>query len=122
MGNHATETISHLLDGLMNNKRYKQADREALITLGVYAFFFLWWTVFAFGWGGGDPENYSYVLGMPSWFFYSCVLGYPVVAVVLWVVIRLFFVEMPLDDVDGANGQADHAEPSASSSARKEDC
>jgi len=107
----------------MNNKRYKQADREALITLGVYAFFFLWWTIFAFGMGGGDPENYSYVLGMPSWFFYSCVLGYPVVAVVLWAVIRLFFVEMPLDDGDGignGNGQVAHAEASAPTTPCKE--
>lgn len=103
----------------MSNKRYKQADREALITLGVYAFFFLWWTVFAFGLGGGDPENYSYVLGMPSWFFYSCVLGYPVVAVILWAVIRLFFVEMPLG---GGNGHtAERGEVSASGAARKED-
>lgn len=107
----------------MNNKRYRQADREALITLGVYAFFFLWWTVFAFGLGGGDPEKYSYVLGMPSWFFYSCVLGYPVVAVVLWVVIRLFFVEMPLDDpIDDKSGNAERGEASASGAARKEDC
>ncbi|CAK7064321.1 MAG: hypothetical protein DELT_01575 [Desulfovibrio sp.] len=83
----------------MNNKRYRQADKEAVITLLVYAFFFLWWTFFAFGLGSGDPENYTYVFGMPAWFFYSCIAGYPVVTVVLWVVIRKYFVDMPLDDV-----------------------
>lgn len=82
------------------NKRYKQADKEALITLLVYVFFFLWWTVFAFGLGSGDPENYSYVFGLPAWFFYSCVAGYPVVTVILWVVIRKWFVDMPLEDAD----------------------
>lgn len=82
----------------MANKRYRQADREALITLGVYVFFFLWWTFFAFGLGGGDPEEYSYVMGMPAWFFYSCVAGYPVVTFVLWIVLKLFFKDMPLDD------------------------
>lgn len=81
----------------MNNKRFRQADREALITLGVYAFFFLWWTGFAFGLGGGDPEEYTYVLGLPAWFFYSCVLGYPAVTVLLWIVIRRLFADMPLD-------------------------
>ena len=81
----------------MQNKRFRQADREALIALGVYGFFFLWWTLFAFGLGSGDPEHYSYVLGMPAWFFYSCVLGYPVVAVLLWVIIRISFSDMPLD-------------------------
>ncbi|MDR3074101.1 MAG: YhdT family protein [Deltaproteobacteria bacterium] len=93
----------------MINTRYRQADREALITLGVYAFFFLWWTVFAFGLGGGDPGQYSYVLGMPAWFFYSCVLGYPVVSLALWAVIRLYFKDMPLDAAPSGNPAAEGA-------------
>lgn len=92
----------------MANKRYKQADREALITLGIYLFFFLWWTLFAFGLGSGNPEDYSYVLGLPAWFFYSCVLGYPVVSLLLWLVVRRFFKDIPLDP-DSAPG-ADSAE------------
>lgn len=88
----------------MANKRYRQADREALFTLGVYAFFFLWWTLFAFGLGSGDPEQYAYVMGMPAWFFYSCVLGYPAVTAVLWVVVRALFKDMPLDDPGADRG------------------
>lgn len=84
----------------MKNKRYRQANREALITLGIYLFFFLWWTLFAFGLGSGNPEDYSYIFGLPAWFFYSGVLGYPVVSLLLWVVVRRFFVDMPLDSVD----------------------
>lgn len=79
------------------SKRYKQADKEALITLAVYLFFFLWWTVFAFSLGAGDPAEYSYVFGLPAWFFYSCVLGYPVISLILWIVLKLFFKEVPLD-------------------------
>lgn len=90
----------------MDNKRYRQADREALITLGVYAFFFLWWTFFAFGLGSGDPENYTYVFGMPAWFFYSCVLGYPVVTIVLWFALKLFFKDMPLEAKASAGAKA----------------
>ena len=81
----------------MSKKRFRQADREARITLGLYAFFFLWWTVFAFGLGSGDPDSYKYVLGLPAWFFYSCVLGYPVVTLLLWIVIKAAFADMPLD-------------------------
>lgn len=81
----------------MLNKRFKQADREALITLALYGFFFLWWTLFAFGLGSGDPEDYSYMFGMPAWFFYSCVLGYPIMTVLLWIVTRRYFSDMPLD-------------------------
>ncbi len=84
----------------MKNMRgaFRQADREALMTLGLYVFFFVWWTVFAFGLGSGDPEEYSYVFGLPAWFFYSCVLGYPVVTLVLWIVVRRFFANIPLDE------------------------
>ena len=76
---------------------FRQADREAYITLGLYALFFLWWTVSAFGLGSGDPEEYSYVFGLPAWFFYSCVAGYPLVTLILWFVIRKFFADIPLD-------------------------
>ena len=81
-------------------KIFKQADREAYITLGLYAFFFLWWTLFAFGLGSGDPDEYSYVFGLPAWFFYSCVAGYPVVTLILWLVVRRWFADIPLDDID----------------------
>ena len=89
----------------MANKRYRQANREALLTLALYAFFFLWWTVSAFGLGAGDPESYTFILGLPAWFFFSCVLGYPVIALLLWFVVRRFFVEMPLDPEDNGEDQ-----------------
>ncbi len=75
-----------------------QAGREALLTLGLYVFFFLWWTVFAFGLGAGNPADYTYVWGMPTWFFYSCVLGYPLITLLLWLAVRFFFVNIPLDN------------------------
>lgn len=83
--------------------RFKQADREAWITLCMYVFFFLWWTFFAFGLGLGDPSEYSYVLGLPAWFFFSCVLGYPVVTLLLWFILRRYFTEMPLDEDDASS-------------------
>lgn len=55
--------------------------------------------------GEGDPEQYSYVFGMPEWFFYSCVVGYPVITVFLWGIVRFFFKEMPLDDEESDTEQ-----------------
>ncbi len=86
-------------------KAFRQADREALITLGLYGFFFVWWTVFAFGLGSGDPEEYTYVWGLPAWFFYSCVLGYPVMTLILWGVVRRFFADIPLDAPEKEQGE-----------------
>ncbi len=78
--------------------RFAQADREALIALGAYALYFLWWYATAYGLGDGDPQSYSRIMGMPSWFFYSCIVGYPLITLFLWGVMRLFFRNMPLDD------------------------
>ena len=67
---------------------FRQADRDALIALGLNIFFFVRWTAFAFGLGSGDPEEYSYEFGLPAWIFYSCVLGYPVMTLFIWIVVR----------------------------------
>ena len=77
--------------------RFAQANKEALITLGLYAVYFVWWYACAYGLGSGDPADYTYVLGFPAWFFYSCIAGYPLLTLALWLVIRCFFRDMPLD-------------------------
>lgn len=85
-----------------NDKRFVQANREALFALAAYALYFLWWYLTAYGLGNDSPDNYSYTLGMPDWFFYSCVLGYPVACLLVWGLVRFFFRDMPLDDDDTA--------------------
>lgn len=93
------------------DKRFGQANREALIALGAYVLYFGWWYVFGFGMGDVPPEEYSYVWGLPAWFFYSCVVGYPLITIVLWGLVRLTFKEMPLDaeasdDASNATGDS----------------
>lgn len=77
--------------------RFKQANKEALLALGAYALYFIWWYVCAYGMGSVPPDEYEYVMGLPEWFFYSCVVGYPLITVILWGVIRFRFKHMPLD-------------------------
>ncbi|WP_320172085.1 YhdT family protein [Maridesulfovibrio sp.] len=84
----------------MNNnrdRRFRQADREALLALTVYALYFIWWYVFGFGMGNNNPDEYTYVWGFPAWFFYSCIAGYPVITIVLWIIVRTKFKDMPLE-------------------------
>lgn len=78
--------------------RFKIANREALIGVGLAIFNFIWWYAFAYGLGSKDPSEYSYVFGLPAWFFYSCVVGFIVMAVLVAVVVKFWFVEIPLDD------------------------
>ncbi|WP_316898258.1 YhdT family protein [Pseudodesulfovibrio indicus] len=92
------------------DERKRQSDREALLALAVYVLYFVWWYVFGYGVGGGAPEDYDYVFGFPAWFFYSCVAGYPLVTVLLWVFVRLFFRDIPLD-AEGADDREGEDRP-----------
>ncbi|GAB3797472.1 YhdT family protein [Virgibacillus kimchii] len=74
------------------------ANREALIGVGLAVFNFIWWYAFAYGLGSSDPADYSYVFGLPAWFFYSCVLGFIVVSILVIFVVKKYFVEIPLDE------------------------
>ena len=70
--------------------------------MAAYGAYFIWWYASAYGFGNEYPEQYSYILGMPEWFFYSCIVGYPLIAVGLWAVVRFFFKEMDLNVPEGA--------------------
>ncbi|MEK3805389.1 YhdT family protein [Metabacillus sp. SLBN-84] len=80
--------------------RFKIAHREAKIGLVLVIFNFIWWFGFAYGLGSGDPESYKYVLGLPEWFFYSCVLGFIVMLVLVALIVGFFFKEVPFDDAE----------------------
>lgn len=78
--------------------RFKIANREALFGIGLAVFNFIWWFGFAYGLGSKDPSEYTYILGFPDWFFYSCVLGTVVMSILVIIIVKGFFIEVPLED------------------------
>ncbi|AIY06337.1 hypothetical protein Plano_2372 [Planococcus sp. PAMC 21323] len=78
--------------------RFKIAHREAWIGVGLAIFNFVWWFGFAYGLGSRPVEEYSYVFGLPDWFFYSCVVGFLLISVLVVVIVKFFFVEVPFDE------------------------
>jgi len=80
------------------DNRFNQSNREVLITLLLSIGYFLWWYIFAYGLGEKPFESYKYVLGLPAWFFYSCVIGAILFSLITWFVVKKFFVDMPLDE------------------------
>ena len=78
--------------------RFKIAHREALIGVGLVLINFIWWFAFAYGLGSRAPENYTYIFGLPDWFFYSCVLGFIVITILVIFVVKVFFKEVPFED------------------------
>ncbi len=85
----------------MNDKRYKVAHREALIGIALVVVNFAIWFGFAYGLGSGNPKEYAYVFGFPAWFFYSCIAGTIFMIVLLMVIIKFFFKDVPFEEEDG---------------------
>lgn len=83
---------------MTEKEKNSQMNKEALMSLGLYVFFFIWWYAFAYGLGLKDLKDYTYIMGMPSWFFFSCILGYIVISFATWFMVKKFFVEIPLDE------------------------
>ncbi|MCF6138852.1 YhdT family protein [Alkalihalobacillus berkeleyi] len=59
---------------------------------------FIWWFGFAYGLGQKPPEEYTYIFGFPTWFFYSCIVGFILFSLLVFVMVKLFFVEVPFED------------------------
>ncbi|WP_203339680.1 YhdT family protein [Planococcus beijingensis] len=78
--------------------RFKVAHREAKIGVSLALFNFVWWFGFAYGMGSRPVEEYSYVFGLPDWFFYSCVVGFLVIAVLVIVIVKFFFTDVPFEE------------------------
>ncbi|OXS78054.1 YhdT family protein [Domibacillus enclensis] len=82
------------------DKRFQIAHREAWIGIGLALFNFIWWFGFAYGMGGRKVEEYTFIFGLPDWFFYSCVVGFIVMACLVWLVVILFFKEVSFEEGD----------------------
>ncbi len=77
----------------------KTSRNETLAIIGLYLLFFVWWYCSAYGFGD-DPSEYRYICGFPEWFFYSCIVGYLGISVLLWIVVKMMFKDLPLQDAD----------------------
>ena len=88
-------TLSHylIIDKLFNmDTRYKQANKEAKLSLLLTIIYLLGWIVCAYG--AGDRTGF---LGLPLWFELSCIMV-PVGFILLcWVVVKFHFKNISLE-------------------------
>lgn len=78
--------------------RFRIANREALIGVGLVLINFLLWFGTAYGFGSKPVAEYTYIWGMPAWFFYSCILVTIVMLVLVIFAVKFLFKEVPLDE------------------------
>lgn len=79
-----------------NRERDIQIGKEVKITALLYLFYFVWWYFFAYSYGE-NVEEYTYILGLPTWFFMSCVAGLVVINILVYLCVKYFFKDMDLD-------------------------
>lgn len=81
-----------------DDSRFVQANREARYCTVLTLLYFGWWYVTAYGLGDADPATYGFTLGMPDWFFYSCVAGPLAFCLLCWVMVARYFKTVSLED------------------------
>lgn len=82
------------------DSRFKQTNKEALVTIILFVVNFLWWAVLGYGLAGIRGT----VLGFPTWFFLSCVVGYVVFVVASVVIVRSVFKDMSIEAYEDEGG------------------
>ena len=87
-----------------SDRRFIQANKEAVYALVLSLAYFIWWYATAYGLGDKPISDYTYVWGLPAWFFYSCVVGFILFSCLSAVMVRFLFKEVSLAKVDDSTG------------------
>ena len=95
-------------------EKNRQIKKEAIASIVLYVVFFLWWYITGYGIAGtGTPETYTYVMGLPMWFFLSCVVGYVLFCIASVVVVKKVFKDFDLGEESPAAAAAPDEEPAS---------
>ncbi|MBP2025127.1 YhdT family protein [Peptoniphilus stercorisuis] len=81
-------------------EKNRQINKETKISIFLYILYFLWWYLTGYGLSNTDPSEYKYILGLPLWFFLSCVVGYIWFCIATIIVTKFFFKNFNLEDED----------------------
>lgn len=84
-----------------DDQQFRIAHREAVIGIILVLINFLWWYGFGYGLGSDKVENYTYILGFPAWFFYSCIVGTVVIILLVVISVKYLFKDIPFDGDGG---------------------
>ena len=93
-------------DYFEEDPRYRQCNREALISVAVFLVSFVIIGGVSLLLGYGKPgDEVRLVAGFPAWFFYGAVVGGIVIALLPIPVVLFFFKEMSIEAVDEERGE-----------------
>lgn len=76
-------------------QRFVQAHREARWALGLTLLYLLAWSLAAY-----LPDNTTGITGLPHWFEMACLLVPLLFIGLCWLMVRVVFRDIPLEDND----------------------
>lgn len=83
-------------EGYIEDPRYKRSNQEAKWGILLGLFNLVLWFVFGYGFSRGPVEEYTYVLGLPLWFFLSCIVT-PIIVIIIVFIMTNRMTDMPLE-------------------------
>lgn len=87
---------------MSEKEKNRQIRKEAIVSVILYAAFFIWWYFTGYGIAEkGTTETYTYVFGLPMWFFLSCIVGYVLFVAATIIVVKCFFKNFELGPEKG---------------------
>ena len=99
---------------MSEKEKNRQIRKEAIVSVILYAAFFIWWYFTGYGIAEkGTTETYTYVFGLPMWFFLSCVVGYALFVAATIIVVKCFFKNFELGPERGEEPDAAESAPAA---------
>jgi uncharacterized membrane protein YhdT len=78
----------------------QNSAREALIGVALAVVHFIWWFGFAYGLGSRPVEEYTYIFGLPDWFFYSCVVGFILICITVILLDKFVLKDVSFEEED----------------------
>lgn len=83
-------------EGFIEDPRYKRSNQEAKWGVLLGALNLILWFGFGYGFSRGPVEEYTYVLGLPLWFFLSCIVT-PIIVIIIVFIMTNRMTDMPLE-------------------------
>ncbi|MFC3023180.1 YhdT family protein [Vibrio zhugei] len=84
---------------------YRQAHKEAILALALAGLYFIWWYATAYGFAPDEQDTQlpTLVMGFPVWFFLSCVVGPVLFCGLCYLMVKMFYKDIPLDPTEEEN-------------------
>ncbi len=95
MGIPAFSIIDQQIGTHIMDKRFIQAHREARWAFGLAVAYLFAWLMAAY-----LPDNQQGITGLPHWFEMACLLVPLIFIVLCWLMVRVIYRDIPLEDPD----------------------